>query len=132
MRSGVHKPNEKLSLQFRLRLNSLDQHERVHAIVILDHDENNADDGSGVEPKSRPRHSRADRSAAVETIREKAKAALPEVDRILEQFEGRRLSDEVTSLGTILVEATPSGISALAMSERVKAILEDQSISALR
>jgi hypothetical protein len=44
------------------------------------------------------------------------------------QSGGERLTDDVDVLGSITVETTAEGIKALAASEHVKAILEDQSI----
>ena len=49
-----------------------------------------------------------------------------EVDGVLGRFDGKRLGDGVTALGTVLVEATPAGILALSESQHVDAVLEDQ------
>jgi len=54
--------------------------------------------------------------------------ALEEVDRILAMHGGRRLSDP-TGLGTVVVKSPAAGLSALAESSCVKAILEEQPIS---
>jgi hypothetical protein len=55
---------------------------------------------------------------------------LGEIDGILERFDGKRSAD-VNALGSIPAETTARGIAALAASEHVKAILEDQPISLL-
>jgi hypothetical protein len=62
-------------------------------------------------------------------VRRLARPALLSIDRILHRFRGRRLAQGADALGSISVEATPAGIEALAASEYVRAILEDQPIS---
>ena len=59
-----------------------------------------------------------------------AKSLFACVRRDLERFDGKRLAN-VDALGCIPVEITASGVLALAASEHVKAILEDQPISLL-
>jgi hypothetical protein len=54
---------------------------------------------------------------------------LPDLDHILERFDGKRLGTSLDALGCIPVETTAEGIYALAASKHVKAILEDQPIS---
>jgi hypothetical protein len=75
---------------------------------------------------------REERQAAVNELRDAVAPALQEIDEILDRFGGRRLSDQPTALGTVAVEATPAGIAALANSDYVKVILEDQPISLAR
>ena len=50
------------------------------------------------------------------------------MDDILGRFDGQRFADEPDALGSIPVEATVAGIEALASSDWVKAIIEDQPI----
>jgi hypothetical protein len=64
----------------------------------------------------------------VEKARQAARAALPDIDRILEVYGGKRLSEDVDALGSLTVETTAEGVRALADSEHVKAVLEDQPI----
>lgn len=72
------------------------------------------------------RQSRTERRAAIDTLRKGMEPALAEVDRILERHRGKRLTHEIDALGSVPVETTLAGITALAASEFVKAILEDQ------
>jgi hypothetical protein len=65
----------------------------------------------------------------IDDNRKSAEAALPDIDGILKRFNGKRLATSPDALGCIPVETTAAGITALAASERVKAILEDQPIS---
>lgn len=77
------------------------------------------------------RMSRQERRDAIAAMRQAAQPALVEVDEILEQFNGKRLEETVSALGTVLVEATAAGIRALAQSPKIKAVMEDQSIRPL-
>ncbi len=61
--------------------------------------------------------------------RVEAVEALQEIDRILAHDQGKRLSEQPDALGTVAVETTPPGVFALAQSDRVKVILEDQGIT---
>ncbi len=112
---------DKISPEFTARLNRLGPHQKVRAIVMLHF----KDAG-----KARARRqSRVKRQATFNAIRESAEATLPEIDEILERFDGRRLVASVDALGSIPIETTTSGITALAASKHVKTILEDQPIS---
>lgn len=95
--------------------------EKVRAIVMLR--------AEGVEVGEGHRQSRTTRQAAVEMMRKTAGESLGDIDRILESFQGKRLAAAVNALGTVPVETTPAGIEALAGSECVRSILEDQKIS---
>jgi hypothetical protein len=53
---------------------------------------------------------------------------LQEVDAILARFHGRRLAEGPNALGYIPVETTSSGIRALAQSDSVRGIIEDQPV----
>lgn len=57
-----------------------------------------------------------------------AVAVLPEIDRVLARFGGRRLADNVDALGALPVETTPEGIRALADAAVVRAIMENQAV----
>jgi hypothetical protein len=54
-----------------------------------------------------------------------------EIDRVLARFGGRGLAERVDALGGLPVETTPAGVRALAATEGVKAILENQTVSLL-
>jgi hypothetical protein len=84
-----------------------------------------------VEKTSARRPSRVSRQATIAIIRQSAEPALLEIDRILERFDGQRLAASADALGCVPIETTAAGITALAASEHVKAILEDQPISLL-
>jgi sorbitol-specific phosphotransferase system component IIA len=79
--------------------------------------------------KAGERRSRDERAAVIAQMRSRASQALKEIDAILARFDGRRLSEAPSALGTIAVESTPAGIAALSESDRVKAILQDQPVS---
>jgi hypothetical protein len=105
----------KLSDAFEARLRGLRSGAKVRAIVMLQREPRSA--AGPLERKDRIRQ-----------VRESARTALGEVDAILAQFHGRRLSDEPSALGYISVETTPAGIRALAQCSSVRGILEDQPV----
>ena len=113
----------KISDEFRARLDEFAPQRKIRAIVLLH--------TKRAERKSGRRLSHAERQAAIAAIRKSAESALPELDGILAHYDGERLSD-VNALGSIFVETTAAGIIALAASNYVKAILENQPISLLR
>ena len=110
----------KISPGFSARLKRLGPREKVHAIVLLRA-------GEAGEPAAR-RQSAAEREAAVEASRRSAGRALAELDDILDRFDGQRFAEEPDALGSVPIEATAAGIEALASSDWVKAIIEDQPI----
>jgi len=65
------------------------------------------------------------------TIKFPGTKLLEELDRILGQHEGKRLAESPNALGCVPIEATREGVLAVAESELVEAVLEDQPISAL-
>jgi len=112
----------KISSQFNVRLGRLGPKQKVRAIVLLRMP--NLESSTG-------QSSRPQRKAMLEKVRQAAASALPFIDEILERYDGKRLADSVNALGSIPVETTAAGIRALAASEYVKAVLEDQPISSL-
>ena len=104
-----------MSDPFEARLRGLRANAKVRAVVMLQREQ---------PVKSEPR----ERADEVRRVRESARAALEEVDEILAQFHGRRLADEPNALGYISVETTPAGIRALARSNSVRGIIEDQPV----
>ena len=60
------------------------------------------------------RPSRAERQDAAERVSQEAEAALPEIDQILERFDGHRLAEHPNAVGAIPVETTVRGVIALA------------------
>jgi hypothetical protein len=115
--------DDKISTPFKMRLKHVKPQQKVRAIVLLHL--------NGPEVASGRRHSPSERQAAIEAMRKSAEPALVEIDRVLRHFGGKRLGASVNALGSIPVEATPDGITALATLDSVKAILEDQPISLL-
>lgn len=110
----------KISREFAARLSRLGPQQKVRAIVLF-----RLKDAK--KPTSQ-RQSRADRQAAVEAMRESTKQALGDIDNILKCFGGHRLAKSPDALGSVSVETTAGGVNALAASEWVKAIMEDQAI----
>ncbi len=94
----------------------------VRAVILL----NTASSSEG-DAHKRPDRSR--RQTVIDEVRRSASQSLTEIDEILARFDGRRLSDTPTALGTIIVETNAEGIAALAKSEHVKAVLQDQPVS---
>ena len=112
--------HSKISREFSRRLDRLHPRDKVRAIVML------RADGNGGGGAARP--SRAERQDAAERVCQEAEAALPEIDQILERFDGHRLAEHPNAVGAIPVETTARGVIALASSDCVKTILEDQNI----
>lgn len=110
-------PMAKISPEFADRLGQLGSDRKVRVTVLLD-----IGHSSG---PSRRRRSPTGREAEVEAVRQRARAALSEIDGILERSGGHLLTRDADALGSVPVEATVAGVRALATSERVKAILED-------
>jgi hypothetical protein len=116
-----HHPGDgKLSPQFKARLNRLGTQHKVRAILLL---------GTKLPEKAPGR--RADRRTAISAVHRSAERSLVDIDAILERYGGHRLAPAPDALGSIPVETTVDGITALAGSDHVKAILEDQAISLL-
>ena len=114
----------KISPELDRRLSALPTNGKIHAIVLLD-----ATAGLGV-AKRRP--TRAQRGKTLQLLQANTEQLLPEIDSILANFSGHRLADQPNALGSLPVEATEAGIRALAASDRVKAIVEDQQVSLLK
>lgn len=115
--------DNKISTTFRARLNRMSRQQKVRAIVVLRLADTEVTPGR--------RQSPSERQAVIEAMRHSAEPALAEIDRVLSHFGGKRLAPSVNALGSVPVEATPDGITALASLDSVKAILEDQPISLL-
>lgn len=109
-----------ISREFAAKLNRLSAKQKVRAMVLVQAAE------KGVSPTTQP--SRQTRKAAIEKVRQFSRASLPNIDQILARYDGKRLSEDVDALGSITVETSAEGINALAASEHVKAIFEDQAI----
>ena len=113
----------KISPEFSARLARLGPREMIRAVVML------RTEDAGV-PSGR-RQSHGNRQAVIAAVRESAEQALGDVDRILKRFHGQRLVANPDVLGCVPVETNPAGLTALAASDHVEVILEDQAVSRL-
>lgn len=109
-----------ISREFVARLDKLGAKQKVRAVVMLQINE------SGASGSTQP--TRQQRAEMMAQIRQRSAEALPHIDAILERYDGERLSETVNALGSVVIETTAAGIKALAASEHVKTILEDQSL----
>lgn len=116
-------PAAKISPELAHRLGQLGSDRKVRVTVLLDVGRSNG--------PSRRRRSSSGREAEVEAVRQAARAALIEINVILERSGGHLLARDVDALGGVPAEATVAGVRALAASARVKTILEDASLVAL-
>ncbi|MBP5974259.1 hypothetical protein HW132_16305 [Brasilonema sp. CT11] len=110
----------KISSEFACRLNNLAPQQKVSVIVFLK-----------LENLDKPislRQSRAERKAAMEGIRNSAKQALDYIRKIIQDFGGTQLAESPDVLGTIPVEISAAGVEALAASDAVKAVVEEQDL----
>jgi hypothetical protein len=108
-------PASKISAALEERLSRLGATDTLRAIVLL------------ALPEADRTLGRAER---VRETKDAAAVAVREIDDILAQAAGRR-TGEPNALGSIAVETTVAGIRALARSEQVRAILEDQRMSSI-
>ncbi len=117
-----HNPfnHKKISAEFASRLNTLQPQQKVRVIVFL-HIETV---GKGTSSRQSP----AERTAAMEGIRNSARQALNYILKIIQDFGGQQLADHPNVLGCIPIEITAAGVNALAQSDVVKAVMEDQQI----
>lgn len=72
-----------------------------------------------------------DRAAAIRAVRAAAAEAKRELDPVLARLGGHWLSDEPDALGSLALDAPAATLLALAASDRVRTVLEDQAIAAL-
>jgi len=113
-----------ISSEFSARLKQLDPQQRMRVMVVLR--------AAGPAVERGRRQSSVQRRARIETIRDATEHAVKTIDGILERFHGRRLSAEVNALGIVPVETTVAGVKALASSDQIKAVLEDQPVALIR
>ncbi|WP_445633313.1 hypothetical protein NSTC745_04965 [Nostoc sp. DSM 114161] len=114
-------PNtKKLSPEFAARLTSLEPQQKVRVIVLLQVQD--------AQTSLNKRQSRSERQAAIKAVRESAKQALENIVEIIQNFDGQPLTEHPDLFGSIPLEISVAGVNALAESEAVKAVMEDQSI----
>ncbi len=111
----------KISREFAARLAGWEPDEMVRVIVMLE-------TAPAVRGTGR-RALRTQRKSLTEAMQRSVEAAADDIDEILEKFGGRRLERQLDTLGSLAIETTPGGIKALSECPRVRAILEDQSLS---
>jgi hypothetical protein len=114
----------KIDKAFAARLQKLNPDQMIRAVVLLNlsHDKN--------EPLGSTKGGQ--RSSAAEAVTRQARESLSSVDLVLREHGGHRLSENPNLLGAIAVEATRDSIHALASSDDVRAVLEDQPLSLIR
>jgi len=112
---------KKISAEFSSQLTKYGPKKKIRAIVVLYTKE--------AKKNSTRQELRANREAIIGSIRKSTLKALPDIDNILKENNGKRLSEGPDALGCVPVETTPDGIRALANSNHIKAILEDQPVS---
>lgn len=112
-------PN-KVSPEFASRLTNLEPQQKVRVIVLLQ-----IQDAQSSTNKRQPPH---ERQAAIKAVQKSAEQALGNIVGIIQKFDGRSLTEHPDLLGSITLEITVAGVNALAESEAVKAVIEDQSI----
>ncbi len=113
-------PNQQIHLIQPRRVEYSNLIKKVRAIVLLQIE--------NPEPKREQRLSRAERQAAILAVRRSAEASLDNINETIDRFDGKLLADRPDALGSIPIEITVAGINALARSDAVKAIIEDQPI----
>ena len=118
--SGNNRSKSKISKVFAERLLKLKPTQKVRAIVML-----------RTKPDEISPPSRKNRQEKIKAIQKGSEAALTDLEQILKKYEGAKLTPLPDALGSIPVETTSTGIFAIADSEHVSAILEDQGISLL-
>src|SRR5687768_1611093 len=112
-------PSSKISPALRSRLKALNPADRVRAVILLAL--------AAADPTPR-RRSRANRRASVAAARALGAEALAAVDKVLVAHGGSRLAGGANALGYVSVEVPAAAVDALAQSNHVKAILEDQAL----
>ncbi len=116
--SPLNKP--KISPEFAARLNSYPPTQKVRAIVLLKSNNNIANNSHRQTPMAR--------KAARQAMQDSVKQSFQIVDRLIQDYNGQKLAPHPDAFGAIPLEITPPGIQALALSDAVKAIIEDQKI----
>jgi len=113
-----HRP--KISPEFATRLMTLEPQQKIRIIVLLQIPE--------TENKTVKRQTRAERQNTIQSVRNNTNQALANITNILQNFEGKTLTEQPDLLGSIPIEITAPGVTALAQSDAVKTIIEDQPI----
>jgi hypothetical protein len=110
----------KISDEFADRLASLPSDQQVRAVVLAAPYLVNGSNGARVRGE--------ERQAIVRETRTRTEETFAEIDAVLAQEGGHRLTKSGNSLGFIVVETTPSGIATIADLDWVGTVVEDQAI----
>ena len=113
--------HEKVSKEFRSRLSKLAPEEKILALVLLDTTNSDLEKGK--------RQTRAERRQRIEEIQTAAEEAVPEIDKVLSRYDGKRLAAKANAMGCIPIQASQAAVMAVAGLDRVKSIIENQVIS---
>lgn len=130
IRVGSPKHLSKISPEFGARLEHLKPQQKIRAVVMLETDRSEGGRGTGspMPPAPARRQTPEERQAAIACIRTAAQRSLEEIRPILEAFHANLLASSPDAVGAVPVEIDAAGIPALAQSNRVRTILEDQEI----
>ena len=110
---------EKISREFASRLRRLEPGDQVRVVLFLE---------TPPLPAQASRQTLEARQDSVKSVKQFARRALSDIDRILADHGGARLSRSPNALGSLTVETTAAGVSALARSKWVKSMMEDQPV----
>ena len=114
-----HQP--KISPEFAARLDSYPHTAKVRIIVLLQ-------SASQQMTNNSRRQNRLERKAALRAMQDSVKESWQTIDRLIQDFDGKKLAPKPDAFGSISIEITPDGVRALAKSDAVKAIIENQTI----
>ena len=109
----------KISPEFAARLNGYPPTAKVRVIVLLK---------SANQQNNSHRQTRQERKAAIKAMQDSVDRSWQTVDRLIEEYKGKKITSKPDAFGSIAIEITPPGIKALALSDAVKAIIENQKI----
>lgn len=110
----------KISPEFAMRLENLEPEDKIRVIVLLQ--------TPIAKNAAAKRLAHTERQTIINNVRHSSNEALKAINKIIEHFNGRKLAEQVDLLGSIPIEITAAGINALAESNAVKSIIEDQDI----
>jgi hypothetical protein len=111
---------DKISSELASRLRRLEPGHQMRIVLFLE---------TPPLPAQTARQTPDARQESVETVKQLTQRALSGIDRILANHDGKRLSKGPNALGSLTVETTAAGVSALARSKWVKSVVEDQPIT---
>lgn len=122
MNRGDENHSGKISDEFAARLAALPPSQHVRAVVLP------APYMVGDRAGNRERVHGEERQAIVREARIRTEATFAEIDKVLAEVGGTRLTECGNTLGFIIVETCPNGINAIADLGWVGTVLEDQAI----